>query len=699
MSEKTPDYESSYTCADLPLLEGDTSTNDNCLGLDKHAKALANFIANCATPMTIGIQGDWGSGKTSLMNLIRGELGTPALRPESRTCFIPIVFNTWQYSQLSQQDRLPIAMLSNLIRKVNLEAKKLDPKKWPSTEARVFLGRLAKGLARTATVAVGHIATGSIAGAGIAMDMSELVSAFDGDEERVIDADLFEKLYLDFKGLVVQVSAAARATTGMAHCKIVFYIDDLDRLEPSRAIELLEVIKNFLDVPGCVFVLAIDYNVIVRGLIDRKKYKETEISSDEGRSFFDKIIQVPYKMPTDDYSAHDLLARRLIGIYSHLAHRTSFVYSCKLDQRFQLWCKNLLSFSIGNNPRSVKRLLNLIALSAEMAGQIKKGSSTLKVSELDMVTLLTAMQMAYPSAYRFLVQHKHIGEGGVMALCVLEEIVSEPMPDGQENQTSIDESYASWLEDISEESTLRRLLSGSREAKVKFNHGVIDLRRAIRGSGRPEAGVLLRMVSGVPKLANMLLEKINCETSGKQVISDKEIESYLNALTVSLSTEVGTTEKGREGPSGPRNRVLFDQLIANGFLSRDAQLEYVGGPNAPAAPGEVIVAKPVTEGGRQYLDVEFEGERLSLCEATRRVVRRLGMSEADCNVKVAGRERGLWKVVSEGADNERLGKLLMRCKSAMTEKADFMPPLPQGDEDTPDGLVDGGSGPSTAGPD
>ena len=39
------------------------------LGINDYAKALTNFIENTETPMTIGIQGEWGSGKTSLMNL------------------------------------------------------------------------------------------------------------------------------------------------------------------------------------------------------------------------------------------------------------------------------------------------------------------------------------------------------------------------------------------------------------------------------------------------------------------------------------------------------------------------------------------------------------------------------------------------------------------------------------------------------
>jgi predicted KAP-like P-loop ATPase len=53
--------------ADRPV----TSLADDELGFAKYAYILARFIANCEPPMTVGIHGEWGSGKTSLANLIR----------------------------------------------------------------------------------------------------------------------------------------------------------------------------------------------------------------------------------------------------------------------------------------------------------------------------------------------------------------------------------------------------------------------------------------------------------------------------------------------------------------------------------------------------------------------------------------------------------------------------------------------------
>ena len=49
-------------------------SNDDSLGNETYSKALFEFIIETDTPMTIGIQGDWGMGKTSMMEMILARL-------------------------------------------------------------------------------------------------------------------------------------------------------------------------------------------------------------------------------------------------------------------------------------------------------------------------------------------------------------------------------------------------------------------------------------------------------------------------------------------------------------------------------------------------------------------------------------------------------------------------------------------------
>ena len=67
------------------------------LGIDAYKKGLTNFINTAQTPLTIAIQGEWGSGKTSLMNSVKHDLC------DSSENFKAIWVNTWEYSLLSDE--------------------------------------------------------------------------------------------------------------------------------------------------------------------------------------------------------------------------------------------------------------------------------------------------------------------------------------------------------------------------------------------------------------------------------------------------------------------------------------------------------------------------------------------------------------------------------------------------------------------
>jgi len=83
---------------DIPI----NSATDDSLKVGEYASALSQFILRCETPLTISIQGDWGSGKTSLMKLLEANL---------KDSIIPVWFNTWQYSQLDAANHLPILLI------------------------------------------------------------------------------------------------------------------------------------------------------------------------------------------------------------------------------------------------------------------------------------------------------------------------------------------------------------------------------------------------------------------------------------------------------------------------------------------------------------------------------------------------------------------------------------------------------------
>ena len=112
------------------------------------------------------------------------------------------------------------------------------------------------------------------------------------------------------------------------------------------------MIKNIFEVENCVFVLAIDYDVVVKGLIT-KFGPITDKNEREFRSFFDKIIQLPFSMPIAIYDVNQFLIESLENI-GYIGD--SFSSNDFLKDKFT----DFAMLSVGTNPRSLKRLINTL---------------------------------------------------------------------------------------------------------------------------------------------------------------------------------------------------------------------------------------------------------------------------------------------------------------------------------------------------
>lgn len=297
---------------DLPI---DTMESD-LFDLDRYYTGLADFIKKCETPLTIALQGDWGSGKTSMMNMIMGKLTEPNLK-----C---LYFNTWHYAQFSSEDDLSIAFLSELTTEV------LKSVSAPEKIVNTFSSMMKNIFKKTKINASYSLLNCSVQ---METDFEELFN-------------LNSSFYQDIKKFTKEFEIAIHSFVKKAPRRIVIFIDDLDRLNPERAVELLEIIKIFLDVPGCIFVLAIDYEVVTLGV--SKKYGEG-LMYQKGKSFFDKMIQVPFRIPVAFYKMDKLLM-------------TSFEsMGIDLNEDSQI-ISDIIKNSVGANPRTVKRLLNTFEL-------------------------------------------------------------------------------------------------------------------------------------------------------------------------------------------------------------------------------------------------------------------------------------------------------------------------------------------------
>jgi hypothetical protein len=179
--------------------------------------------------------------------------------------------------------------------------------------------------------------------------------------------------------------------------KVVFLVDDLDRIPPDQAVEVLESLKNLFDVPNCVFVLAIDYDVVVKGL-ESKFGKKTEENEREFRSFFDKIIQVPFSMPTGTYDMGNLLSEKLSSLSIGIPEELNDSYT------------NVVKYTIGFNPRSLKRYINSFSLlrnlrNSDFENDASDFGDNPPDSEDDLILFaMIGVQISYPKIFRLITQ-------------------------------------------------------------------------------------------------------------------------------------------------------------------------------------------------------------------------------------------------------------------------------------------------------
>lgn len=332
----------------------------NDFGTEHYVNGLIKFIENSEAPITIALQGEWGSGKTSLMNKL-----------EQRLCgedgkFIGVNINTWEYSMLASQEVTIVKILQKLVGALAE----------PSMKEKV--GRFFDKFSR-ATVK-----------AGLGMFTSET-----GVVDDVLDGfGTNRPSELEQLKEVLEESIEKRTTVSNKSSVLVF-IDDLDRLNPPVAVEILELLKNVFTLNKCIFVLAIDYEVVVKGL--KPKFGElTDKNEREFRSFFDKIIQVPFSLPVNNYRPMDFVLDSL--------EKVSFINGLERENPTtrDAFGKIVVS-SVGKNPRSIKRLINTLSLLdciRKCNPQKDKFSESCEAKII--LFAIVAIQITYPKVYKML---------------------------------------------------------------------------------------------------------------------------------------------------------------------------------------------------------------------------------------------------------------------------------------------------------
>ncbi len=321
----------------------DSPVGEDHLGMEPRCRGIADFVKECRTPMTIAIQGDWGSGKSTALKLIGNYLENGGGSSTNRKACI-INFNTWQFSALGKDENLIIDLMSVMHSKLEAAANSIG-----STETvsrcedfkKVF-----KTFLKYSLNAGKRIAGDSIAGK-LVFTAGEMLLP-EGEKPSVSSVEIVDVLKENMEAVIKGLAA----NTGG---RVYVFIDDLDRLDPRVAVELMEGLKIFADYEDCVFILAVDQDVVERGL--KSKYGE-DFDSEKARKFFDKIIQVPFAMPVNSYDLRSYVSQFLPNGCGNVSEYV-----------------RLLGIFKEHNPRTIKRSFNALLLDQCIHAHMMSGAA------------------------------------------------------------------------------------------------------------------------------------------------------------------------------------------------------------------------------------------------------------------------------------------------------------------------------------
>ena len=282
-------------------------------------------------PLAVGLFGEWGSGKTHQLKIIQHKVKYPPTDIKFDVNTIPIFFNAWRFEK---EEHIIIPLFQTLLQAVEAHERGLEKKagqlyRTMSMYLKLGLLSLSKGLKKPNlngftnelsseeyVKAIDHIIdTSKIKKEVIKKAKKEMV----GEQElsELIKPDQLESIYLNIPQWIEKI-------TLFENVNFVFLIDDLDRCLPENTLKMLESIKLFLDVPSCAFVLAVDDDVVERGVVhhyrdylqqnnntivymnkeDEEKKNSKEHAIQElpitGHEYLEKMIQLPIRLPVID---------------------------------------------------------------------------------------------------------------------------------------------------------------------------------------------------------------------------------------------------------------------------------------------------------------------------------------------------------------------------------------------------------------
>jgi predicted KAP-like P-loop ATPase len=278
----------------------DNETTKDLLNYEVHCNLLKEYLTHKELlPLTIGVFGDWGSGKSSIMRMLEEKF-------KSEEKVLTIYFNSWLFE--SYEDA-KISLLENILLELSKgqtltqEAKnkilhllsRVDYMKLASDGVKKYgkniVDFFTTGGALTAIEATYSMLNKDLTESNLT---PELITQYIKEEQENKSKTTIKSFKEDFSKLIELTE----------YDSVVIFIDDLDRCLPERVINTLEAIKLFLSVDNTAFVIGADERILKHSIsmhlqLHTFNNNSSFINATEQivTDYIEKLIQIPYRIP------------------------------------------------------------------------------------------------------------------------------------------------------------------------------------------------------------------------------------------------------------------------------------------------------------------------------------------------------------------------------------------------------------------
>ena len=456
--------------------------------------------------LVVGVFGEWGAGKSTLLSAVAerfpnkpvAQQGTLDLRGAYTAQTITVEFNPWRFER-EQHLLVPLLKTASKVLDdyVNVRSKEKskgrDPLQKVGDAVKTAAGRKTwawmKNRAATltnATIALTKMVEikAGVPGFGeIALKPYEALKAAQEQIDRGEAKKTSRKPEINFDSLYYDLHNELRKVTrgeleDDQKLNFLFLVDDIDRCLPDKAVEMLEAIKLFLDIPGCAFVLALDDEVVERGIAHRyrdyldltdraaesiayslkperyeeyrNRYSSARLAPITGHEYLEKIVQLPFRLPRWDKGEMrnflretfpEMFPKPTMATTPEAAPDKALRPSSQVNTKPD-WLLELFVQAVPPVPRKIVRAVELLKFMREIAAA-RVTSRALDAYTLAQIVLL---QLFAPQTFRFLRRERR--EAWLTLGRRIDELRKAPaVATGKANPSYAAPSFFNWWQD------------------------------------------------------------------------------------------------------------------------------------------------------------------------------------------------------------------------------------------------------------